>query len=86
MRDNIFLMKCGHVNNAQDRNGNPACVICGCFDIDKKIEKPTDGLEGRQAKCPDCGGTTESRWDLPFFKHNPDRKFDSYYCGCYGWN
>ena len=86
MRDNIFLMKCGHDNNALDRNGNPACVTCGCFDIDKKIEKPTDGLEGRQAKCADCGVTTESSWDLPFFKHNPDREFDSYYCGCWGWN
>ena len=86
MRDNMFLMKCGHVNNAHDSKGNPACIICGCFDVDTKLEKPTDGLEGRQAKCPDCGRTTESRWDLPFFKRNPHSEFDSYYCGCYGWN
>ena len=22
---------------------------------------------------------------LPFFQHNPHSPFDSYYCGCYGW-
>lgn len=85
MRNDLFLMKCKHANNARDSKGNPVCVICGCVDVVKKIKQPTDGLEGRTAKCPDCGSTTESRWDLPFFKHNPDREFDSYYCGCYGW-
>lgn len=85
MRNDLFLMKCKHANNARDRKGNPVCVICGCVDVVKKIELPTDGLEGRTAKCPDCGSMTESKWDLPFFKHNPDREFDSYYCGCYGW-
>lgn len=85
MRNDLFLMKCKHANNACDKNGNPVCLICGCLEVVKKIEQPTDGLEGRIAKCPDCGRTTESRWDLSFFKHNPDRELDSYYCGCYGW-
>lgn len=23
---------------------------------------------------------------LPFFQYHPDREFDSFYCGCWGWD
>lgn len=86
----IYLMKCGHVANAHDPYGNPVCVICaGLSDLANIIERECRdniGLEGRIAKCPECGATTESRWDLPFFKYRPNKESDEHYDGCYGWD
>lgn len=85
-----YLMKCGHVANAKDANGKPICVICAGirkdYDVIKKICEKNEGLEGREAKCTDCGYKTDSNWDLPFFKYNPDYKYDFYFCGCRGWD
>lgn len=33
----------------------------------------------RRAEAP-------SSFDLPFFEHRPDREYDDYYCGCWGWS
>lgn len=79
-----YKMKCGHVDNATS-DGKPACAICGCVEIERVV-KGKEGLEGRLARCSDCGSKTESRWELPFFSHNPKSEYDSYYCGCYGWD
>lgn len=84
-----YLMKCGHVANAES-NGKPCCIICvgitsDAFVIDRPVTG-RDGLEGRKAKCTDCGCITDSSWNLPFFKYCPDSEYDRYYCGCYGWD
>lgn len=87
--DMINLMECGHVANATDDNGNPACVICGCFAVRRVIDvskEPTAGLEGRKARCADCGKEHESKWTLPFFQYRPEGLLDSCYDGCYGWD
>ena len=73
------LMKCGHSANAT-KDGKPFCVICMCGEV---AEKPS--LAGRKAKCY-CGHITDSSYDLPFFKHEPEHEYDSYYCGHDGWN
>jgi hypothetical protein len=31
-------------------------------------------------------GYVKSSVDLPFFEHHPDKPFDEYYCGCFGWD
>lgn len=85
------MMKCGHSANAvQPNNGNkPVCVIC--FGNPKALEiddNPPD-LSSRMAKCDyRCGNTRPSSefQKLAFFSHRPDREFDSYYCGCMGWD
>lgn len=74
-------MKCGHVANATC-NGKPCCIICDCFEV--ATEKPN--LDGRMAKCAECNNTTPSKETLPFFQHRPDKEFDEYYCGCWGWD
>lgn len=86
----MYLMKCGHVANAKDENGSSCCAICAprseAFQIAKHCEG-NDGLEGRSARCIyNCGKKIESKWELPFFKYQPDQEFDSYYCGCFGWD
>ena len=82
------MMACGHASNSymtkEDGSRIPACVICGCLTVDESYA----GIpEGRQAKCNECGKAVAfSRLDLPFFKACPDRPFDEYYCGCWGWD
>lgn len=87
----MYLMKCGHVGNARDEHGSVCCAICAgikpeAFQIDKHCSG-NDGLEGRTATCLyNCGSKTQSKWELPFFKYQPDKEYDSYYCGCFGWD
>lgn len=85
-----YLMKCGHVANAYDPYGNPVCAICaGLTNLADEIEKEcvkNVGLEGRIAKCAECQTTVDSNWGLPFFKFCPEKEFDDYYDGCYGWD
>lgn len=90
----LYLMKCGHVAQAIDSNGKPCCAICAgikeeAFIVAKEIDvtkNPAEGLEGRKAKCPYCGETTDSRWNLPFFQYKPNSDTDDYYDGCFGWD
>lgn len=76
------LMKCGHVSMARDDKGNPYCLICDC----KEVEDSKPNLEGRMAHCTECASVTNSKWSLPFFGYNEDKDYDSYYCGCHGWD
>jgi hypothetical protein len=90
------LMKCGHIANATTMIPNSSntgkikihsCVICAGivagFNI--TIDEPLD-LTGRKAKCDECGKIVKSNPKLPFFSYRPDKEYDSYYSGCYGWD
>ncbi|MDD5547112.1 MAG: hypothetical protein PHO67_08180 [Candidatus Omnitrophica bacterium] len=91
------LMKCGCVAPAITRDGKPACVVHAgkpeALQLDRMV-KGNHGLEGRKAKCscrhegPRAGipTTTDSYWCLPFFEYHPDKEFDRFYCGCFGWD
>lgn len=50
-----------------------------------RVEVPIKDLEGRIAKCY-CDRDEPSRPDLVFFAYHPNAQFDSYYCGCRGWD
>ena len=89
-----YLMECGHVANAEkidppNNDRKPVCAICDCDKIVKEA-RGADELEGRQAVCSQHKGcspsVTSSRWELPFFNYRPDEKYDTYYCGCWGWD
>ena len=80
------LMKCGHIGYGETTDGKPYCIICDCDILD---DAPLD-LTTRKARCPHCGKITQSSYNLPFFepkeKFNPKGQYDSYYCGCEGWD
>lgn len=79
------LMKCGHAANATDTNGNPVCVICitpGKKDDPAIVVIELPSLEERKAICAYCSEPIDSNIDLAFFEYRPDKKYDSYYCGC----
>lgn len=84
-----YLMKCGHVANAKDENGTIMCGICDCKEIQCECHD-SEGLKGRMAICSQHKGFSNtpvpSKWELPFFKYQPDKPYDSYYCGCWGWD
>lgn len=75
------LMKCGHSANATS-NDKPICVICGC----DELADFQPNLTGRKAKCSYCKKEADSNVNLPFFEYKPDKEYDEYYCGCYGWD
>lgn len=82
-------MSCGHTaQGTMFENGVeiPVCVICQ----NKERAVQQLSLEGRKARCSYYGGkcTSEeaSSFDLAFFKHQPDKPHDEFYCGCYGWD
>ena len=80
------LMKCGHAANATCED-KPVCVICHGLDPGATVvDDAPPRLEGRVAKCSDCGHERPSNTELAFFAHHPDRATDSFYCGCRGWN
>lgn len=81
-----YLMKCGHIAFTENNQNPIICDRCGCMNIDKEITNITTGLEGRMARCSECGRETPSRWNLPLFTYEPDLNTDKYYCGCYGWD
>ena len=39
----------------------------------------------REASCFQCSKKTKSSPNLVFFVSLPDSQYDSYYCGCAGW-
>lgn len=80
------LMKCGHTALSKDPHGKPACPMCvGITDDARTAETTIPDLTNRRAACS-CGHEVGSRLNLPFFRHQPDREKDSFYCGCRGWN
>lgn len=80
------MMSCGHAANATDGHHNPVCVICVGIHPGARTIATTPDLTNRIAECGECNNTQPSSTKLAFFKHQPDRASDSYYCGCRGWN
>lgn len=78
-----LVMECGHTANGESLDGEPVCAICMCTDIDENIKVD---LHGRKAKCSECGKIVDSKFGLPFFQYRGDEEYDSYYCGCEGWD
>lgn len=89
------MMKCGH-RAAGESNGKPACVIC--LGLDQNATVVDEGYkvpEGRKARCTYygsmvrgevCKSEQPSSLSLAFFERRPEKEFDSFYCGCYGWD
>ena len=80
------FMKCGHTAQGQFDDGSPVCAICLCEEV--ADVKPI--LDGRRARCSyfglKCHSESQSKDTLPFFKFQPSSEYDTYYCGCYGWD
>lgn len=79
MRELVFL-KCNCVPYATC-DGIPYCGVHNCSE-----QIPAPNLAGRQALCSYGHKLTESNASLPFFRYQPDKQHDDYYCGCFGWD
>lgn len=95
------MMKCGHAANAvhvlSDGSKVPSCAICvGIVPGADEVDENPPNFEGRMAKCSYRTGqdnkshapdkTVPSSSNLAFFSHHPEKPFDEYYCGCWGWD
>ena len=75
-----IIMKCGCIANAT-MNKKPYCFTHDC----DQVEKIFPDLSNRIAKCYMCNNHEKSSESLAFFRYLPNNDFDSYYCGCGGW-
>ena len=80
------LMKCGHTANAEYDDGKPCCLICSPKREAYEVVDDKPDLTGSKAKCTDCGEIVDSNWNLPFFEYCPDKEYDRFYSGCWGWD
>lgn len=79
------MMKCGHAAQGVNGHGEPVCVSCAGIVPGANEIASAPNLEGRKAKC--CSREpVASSVNLAFFGHDPSKEFDSYYCGCKGWD
>lgn len=60
----------------------------GCEANASRSRQRMQGGEVQYGQVPRGKKTAEapSSTDLPFFQHHPDREYDDYYCGCFGWS
>lgn len=80
------LMQCGHVAHAELSDGSPVCPICFGIVPGADTPAPAPSLEGRTARCVDCGRTAPSSLQLAFFHYGGESGQDTFYCGCRGWD
>ena len=65
-----------------DLTGRTAkCVHKGCYNTWKRKRDTHYGEFG-----PDGQSFAPSSTNLPFFKHCPEKDYDEYFCGCFGWD
>lgn len=86
------MMACGHRANGEELTDDgpiACCVICAHrdrTDYRTVAENPPD-LSERKARCGSCRTLASSENPaLAFFSYRPDHEFDSFYCGCRGWD
>lgn len=95
------MMKCGHRAQGHNGYGEPVCVVCfGLFPGAKEVmpdDEVKERIEGRMMRCSyrststgkPCENHANPRPSDPraaFFSSDPDADFDTYYCGCWGWD
>jgi len=77
--------------------GHPSCMVHDCCEvvaapnlIGRTARCAYFGKETRRSECSKCGlvCTCEcaSTIELAFFKHDPEKQFDEFYCGCHSWD
>jgi len=85
--NNIYFMECGHIANGVTPNGTRVCVSCyGATPKATRVAMVVPSIAGRIARCTYCKRETPSKYTLAFFTPRPTEEFDTYYCGCRGWN
>jgi hypothetical protein len=57
------------------------CAYYGTLPNGRNHESNYDCKRGERCLCE-----RPSSPDLPFFYHRPEREFDEFYCGCWGWD
>jgi hypothetical protein len=87
------------VHHLPDGGTEPSCAICAGLTPGALIPVPEPDLTGRTARCSYYGtrprplGGAQCQSERPstapglaFFEHQPDKPFDRYFCGCWGWD
>lgn len=73
----VRLARCNRYGSRTRRTGR-AATHCECRECAKAID--------REINLGVCQCERPSSPDLAFFQARPDREFDEFYCGCFGWD
>lgn len=69
-------------DNPSDLTGRKArCTYFGKVPKGRNHEGPTGCVRGKPCMCE-----KPSSSELAFFSYQADKPFDSFYCGCFGWD
>lgn len=82
----MYKMKCGHSPNSTifiNGEWRAYCAICDCDEVVPITDSDT---KNKEMKCSCCGRILPSNNQAAFFKFEPNQKYDSFYCGCQGWD
>lgn len=84
------MMGCGHTANAVvEDTKQPVCAICYGIKPEAVVVVAAPDLTGRTMRCScimSCKVKRPSDPAAAFFEHRPTAAFDSFYCGCDGWD
>lgn len=70
------------IDNTPELSGRKArCSYYGSIPRGRNHEGPPGCNRGERCLCE-----KPSAPELPFFRHTPEEEFDSFYCGCWGWD
>lgn len=92
---------CSRRNGVDINPPIPACVICDCFESDPAPPSLEGRLarcsyygstprgrlhEGPCKRGTPCKCEELSSFDLAFFEYRAGALYDTFYCGCWGWD
>lgn len=77
------IMKCG-CSGMGTANLKPCCLTHFPRPESLEVMDVLPDMSGRVARCEYCKAEAKSKEDLPFFQFGEN--YDSYYCGCRGWD
>jgi hypothetical protein len=77
-----IMMKCGCAAQGVDaKTEKPVCIIHN----EDETADIQPNLVGRRAQCH-CGYQQDSSLVLAYFRFQPLKPVDGFYCGCNGWD
>lgn len=79
----FHTMKCGHLGTEENEKGQTFCPLCyGVTEKALQIREDVQPLAERTAECDYCFQKEQSSPKLPYFRHQPHKLTDGFYCGC----
>jgi hypothetical protein len=75
--ETIPMSQCSNCHGLWASSCSSCCPYCG---------NETNIIVHKKAKCSYCKNIVNSNFNLAFFTIRENSEYNSYYCGCRGWD